>query len=71
MYFSIGLGLKGYSKQKFTSPNHLLTLKLLQTCMSFLLLLNTKEDILKNDWNQTVVWHHWLSSMERNSLQQL
>jgi len=22
--------------------------------------MNTKEDILKNDWNQTVVWHHWL-----------
>jgi len=21
-------------------------------------MLNTKEDILKNDWNQTVVWHH-------------
>jgi len=23
-----------------------------------LYLLNTKEDIMKNDWNQTVVWHH-------------
>jgi len=32
--------------------------KLLQTYVSFFLLLNTKEDILKNDWNQTVVGHH-------------
>jgi len=33
--------LKGY---------FLLTLKLFQTCMSFFLLLNAKEDILKNVW---------------------
>jgi len=30
------------------------TLKLFQTCMNFFLLLNTKEDILKNVGNQTV-----------------
>jgi len=47
--------LMGYSTQKL-KYSHLLTLKLLQTCMSFFLLLNTKEDILKIDWNQTVVW---------------
>jgi len=27
--------------------------------------MNTKEDILKNDWNQAVVWHH-LHTMEVN-----
>jgi len=47
--------LKGYSTPKLKFCQHLLTLKLLQTCMSFFLLLNTKEAILKNDWNQTVV----------------
>jgi len=31
----------------------ILTLKLFQTCMSFFLLLYTKEDILKNVGNQT------------------
>jgi len=35
-----------YLKWKFC--HHLLTFELFQTCMSFLLLLNTKEDILKN-----------------------
>jgi len=39
--------------------HNLLTLELLQTCMSLFLLLNTKEYILKNDWNQMVSWHHW------------
>jgi len=35
--------------------HHLLTLKLFQSCMNiFLLLLNTKEDILKNVSNQTL-----------------
>jgi len=38
--------LKGILHPKFF---HLLTLKLLQTCISLFLLLNTKEDILKND----------------------
>ncbi len=33
---------------------HLLTHKVFQTCMNFVLLLNTKEDILKNVGNQTV-----------------
>jgi len=37
--------LKGYSTQKWKFCQHLLTLKLLQTYMSFFLLLNTKEDI--------------------------
>jgi len=46
--------------QKLKFCHHSLTLKLLQTCMSFFLQLNTQEDILKNNWNQTVVWHHWL-----------
>ncbi len=34
--------------------------KLFQTCMSFFLLLSTKEDILKNVGNQTVDGIHWL-----------
>jgi len=46
-----------HPKMKILKIN-LLILKLLQTCMRFFLLLNTQEDILKNDWNQTVVWHH-------------
>jgi len=33
--------LKGYSTQKWKFCHHLLTLKLLQTCMSLFLLLNT------------------------------
>ncbi len=37
---------------------HLLTFKLFQTCMIFLLLLNFKEDILKNVCNQTVAGSH-------------
>jgi len=32
----------------------ILTLKLFQTCVNFFLLLNTKDDILKNVSNQTV-----------------
>jgi len=46
-------------KSKHTLFCHLLlTWMWLQTCMSFFLRQNTKEDILKNDWNQTVLWHH-------------
>jgi len=42
-----------------SSPkNHLLTLKLIQPCMSFFLPLNKKEDILKNMGNQTVDGSH-------------
>ncbi len=40
--------------------HNLLTLKLSQTCMSFFLLLNTKEDILKHIGNQTVDGSQWL-----------
>ncbi len=36
--------------KKFTFCHHLLTLMSFQTCMSFCLLLSTKEDILRNDW---------------------
>ncbi len=32
---------------------------LFQTCVSFLLMLNTKEDILKNAGNRTVDGPHW------------
>jgi len=39
---------------------NLSSFKLFQTCMSFFLLLNTKEDILKNVSNQTVDGPHWL-----------
>jgi len=34
------------------TPMWTLTLNLVQTCMSFFILLNTKEDILKNAGNQ-------------------
>jgi len=44
--------------QKWKCSHSLLTLKLFQTCMSFFLLLNTKEDILKNVGNQTVDSSH-------------
>jgi len=48
MWIDLDLALlKGYSTQKWKFCHHLLTLKLFQTCMSFFLLLNTKEDILK------------------------
>jgi len=40
---------KGWFIQKFC--HHLITLKLLQTCMSLFLLPNTKEDVLKNVGN--------------------
>jgi len=43
--------LKGYSSPKWKVCHHLLTLKLLQTSLSFFLMLNTKEDILKNNCN--------------------
>ncbi len=36
------------------------SLKLFQTCMSFFLLLNAKEHILKNVGNQTVAGSYWL-----------
>jgi len=51
--------LKGYSStQKWKFSYHLLTLKFLQTCMRFFLLLNTKEDILKNDWDFGIIDYH-------------
>ncbi len=37
-----------------------LTLMSFQICMSFFLLLNTKQDILKNVGNQTFAGSHWL-----------
>ncbi len=40
---------------------YLLTFKLLQTFMSFFILLDTKEDVLKNVGNQTVDGSHCLS----------
>jgi len=40
--------------------HHLLTLKLIQTCMNFFLLLSTKEDMLWNVGNQTVDVLYWL-----------
>ncbi len=41
--------------QKWKLFSHLFTLKLFQTCMSFFLLLKMKEDIFKNESDQTVV----------------
>ncbi len=42
--------------------HHLLSLKLFQSCMNVFVLLNTKEDILKNVGNRAVLGHHWLPS---------
>ncbi len=47
-------------------PSFILALKLFQTCMSFFLLLNTKEDILKNVGNQTADDLHWLPYDKRS-----
>jgi len=47
--------------------HNFLTLKLFQTYINFLLL-NTKEDILKNMCNQTVDGHH---TIEVNGVHQL
>ncbi len=44
--------IKGVVYQKCKFCHHLFT-KLFQTCMSFFILLNTKEDILKNVCKQT------------------
>jgi len=51
----------------------ILTLKLFQTFMSFFLLLNTKEDIFKNDWNFGTIDFHsiFFSTMEVNGAKQL
>ncbi len=47
--------LKGYFTHKFYFCHHLLTHVSFQTCMSFVLMLNIKEDILKNAGNQTLM----------------
>jgi len=55
---------------KRDSSNHLLTLKLLQTCTSFFLMLNTKESIFKNvGTNQTVDGRHWLPKEKKNTME--
>ncbi len=59
----MGTGFKGIVNNEFC--HHLLTLKLLQTCMSFCLLLNTKQHILKNVGKQTVAGSHWLHTMDK------
>ncbi len=48
------------SPKNYTSVVILLSSKLFQTCVTFFLLLSTKEDILKNVGNQTVDGSHWL-----------
>jgi len=68
--------LKGIVHPKWKCWHHLLTLKWFQTCMSFFLLLNTKENILKNVGNRTVDCNHWLPliffpTMEGNGVHQL
>ncbi len=45
-------------KNDFYFCHNLLTLMSFQTCMSYFLMLNLKEDILKNAGNQTVVGPH-------------
>ncbi len=47
--------LKGQFTQKWKFCHHLLTLKYFQTCMNVFVLLNTKEDILKNEGNRAVL----------------
>jgi len=51
--------LKGLFTQNWQFSQHLFTVMLFQTCTSFFLLMNTKEDILKNIANQTVDGTHW------------
>ncbi len=48
--------LKGQYTQKWKFC-HLLILKYFQTCMNVFVLLNTKEDILKNEGNRAVLDH--------------
>ncbi len=47
--------------KKLKLHHHLLILHLFQACVSLFLLLNAKEDILKNVGNQTVDGSHWLT----------
>jgi len=47
------------SSPKNENSLSLQSLKLFQTCMSFFLLLNTEEDILKNVCNQTDLLYYW------------
>ncbi len=52
--------LKGTVQPKMKILSFSLTVKFFQTCMSFFLLLNIKEDILKNVGIQTDSGFHWL-----------
>ncbi len=54
------LNLEGQFTQKCKFCHHLLILKYFQTCMNVFVLLNTKEDILKNVGNRAVRGYHWL-----------
>ncbi len=69
--------LKGTGHPKWQFCHHLLTLMLFKTCMSLYLLLNTKEDILKNVCYQRVAGPLWLpyygkkNTMEVNDYRQL
>ncbi len=51
--------LKGQFTQKLKFCHNLLPLKYFQTCMNVFILLNTKEDILKNVGNRAVLGHHF------------
>jgi len=57
-YFLQGITKLNIIWSYFLFCHHLLTLKLSQTCLNFSLLLNTKDDILKNVGNQTVDGPH-------------
>ncbi len=61
--------LKWQFAQKWKFCHHLVTLKLFQTCISFFLLLSTKDDILKNICNQTVDSSHWLPQNRKNTME--
>ncbi len=52
--------LKAYFTQNWKPYNHLLALKMFQTCVTDFLLLNPKENILKNVGKQTVAGPHLL-----------
>jgi len=68
-------GFEWYVKGWFTQNFSLLALKLFQTCMSFTVLLNTKEDVLKNvdasNWRPYYFIHSYINCLVTNILKNI
>ncbi len=60
--------LKVRFTQKWYFCHHFLTLKSFQDCMTLFLLWNTKEDVLKNVYNQTTLVTIDLQYMEKKQI---